>query len=130
MTDSVYIPAEPLPLPYKIVVIVAHNDDIEFGVSGSIARWIQEGAEVSYISITDGGSGSNQPGILRADLVEQRRLEQLAAAKAVGVSDVRFLGYFDGMLEPTMELRRDLTRLLRDIKPQRVICQDPTTVFF
>jgi LmbE family N-acetylglucosaminyl deacetylase len=130
MTESVYLAAEPLGSPYKIVVIVAHHDDIEFGVSGSIARWVQEGAEVSYIIITDGGSGSNQPGILRADLVEQRRLEQIAAAKAVGVSDVRFLGYFDGMLQPTMELRRDLTRLLRDIKPQRVICQDPTTVFF
>jgi LmbE family N-acetylglucosaminyl deacetylase len=130
MTETVYIAAETLSSPYKIVVIAAHHDDIEFGLSGSIAKWIQEGAEVTYVIITDGGSGSNQPNILRADLVEQRRLEQLAAAEAVGVRDVRFLGYFDGMLEPTMELRKDLTRILRDVKPQRVICQDPTTVFF
>jgi LmbE family N-acetylglucosaminyl deacetylase len=130
MTEIVYQAAEPLSSPYKIVVIVAHHDDIEFGVAGSIARWVKEGADVTYVIITDGGSGSNQPGILRADLAEQRRQEQVAAAKAVGVSDVRFLGYFDGMLEPTMELRRDLTRILREVKPQRVICQDPTTVFF
>ncbi len=113
----------------RIVVIVAHHDDIEFGLAGSVARWVRDGAQVTYIIVTDGGAGSNDPDITRAELVEKRRLEQLAASAAVGVTDTRFLGYPDGMLQPTLELRRHLTRLLREIKPQRVVCQDPTTVF-
>jgi LmbE family N-acetylglucosaminyl deacetylase len=85
---------------------------------------------VSYVIITDGGSGSNKPGTIRAELAELRRQEQVAAAAVVGVHDVRFLGYPDGMLQPTMELRKDLTRILRELKPDRVMCQDPTTVFW
>jgi LmbE family N-acetylglucosaminyl deacetylase len=123
-------PIAPLTAPMKMLAIVAHHDDIEFGMAGSIARWVNEGADVTYIIITDGGAGSNTPGIVRAELAEQRKQEQLAAAAAVGVSDVRFLGYPDGVLQPTMELRRDLTRLIRELKPDRVMLQDPTTVFF
>ncbi|MAU09461.1 MAG: GlcNAc-PI de-N-acetylase [Anaerolineaceae bacterium] len=112
-----------------IVVIAAHHDDIEFGVSGSVAKWVKDGHTVTYVIITDGGSGSNVPGVVRSELTETRRVEQLAAAKAIGVEDVRFLGYHDGTLAPTMDLRRDLTRILREVKPYRVVCQDPTTVF-
>lgn len=121
--------AEPLTEAIRVVVIAAHHDDIEFGVAGTVAKWIDEGADVTYVIITDGGSGSNEPGIIREELAEQRRLEQLAGAEAVGVTDVRFLGYPDGVLQPTLELRKALTRILREVKPQRVICQDPTTVF-
>jgi len=122
-------PVEPLAEPMRILVSVAHHDDIEFGVAGSIARWVKEGAEVTYIIITDGGSGSNEPGVVRAELAERRREEQIKAAAAIGVQDVRFLGYQDGYLQPTMELRRELTRIIREVKPYRVVCQDPTTVF-
>ena len=122
-------PVEALTEPIKIIVMVAHHDDIEFGSAGSIARWVNEGAEITYVIITDGGSGSNEPGIVREELVERRRQEQIAAAAAVGVTDIRFLGYPDGTLEPTIELRRDLTRIIREIKADRVVCQDPTTVF-
>jgi len=116
--------------PYHIVVSMAHHDDIEFGVSGSVARWIkEEGATVTYIIITDGGAGSNEPGVKRADLVARRKEEQIAAARAVGVTDVRFLNYPDGNLEATMDVRRDITRIIRETKPYRVIIQDPTTVF-
>lgn len=111
-----------------IVVIVAHHDDIEFGVAGSIARWRAEGSPVTYIIVTDGGAGSNDPNISRPELVERRRQEQLAAANVVGVEDVRFLGYKDGELQATLELRRELTRLLRALKPYRVVLQDPTSV--
>ena len=121
---------EALSKPIKIVVIAAHPDDIEFGVSGSVARWVEEGADVSYVLVTDGSAGSNEPDIDLIELVETRHREQLAAAEAVGVTDVRFLGYKDGALEPTMELRKALTRVLRELKPDRVVCQDPTTVFF
>ena len=116
--------------PYHIVVTAAHHDDIEFGVAGSVARWIrEEGATVTYVIITDGGAGSNDPSLTREQLVAIRREEQLEAAARVGVSDVRFLDYPDGCLRASLELRRDLTRIIRETKPYRVVCQDPTTVF-
>ena len=116
--------------PYHIVVTAAHHDDIEFGVAGSVARWIRdEGASVTYVIITDGGSGSNDPDLTRQEIIDLRYQEQMAAAAAVGVSDVRFLGYPDGHLQATLDLRRDITRIIRETKPYRVVCQDPTTVF-
>lgn len=114
--------------PERVLVIVAHADDIEFGASGSVARWTGEGAHVTYCIITDGAAGSNEPGMDPVELARIRQAEQCEAAGIVGVSDVRFLGYADGTLEPTIELRRDLTRLIREVKPDRVIAQDPTTV--
>lgn len=116
-------------IPRQVVVIAAHPDDIEFGVAGSVARWVREGAQVTYCIVTDGSAGSNDPQIDLAALVEQRRAEQQAAAALVGVHDVRFLGYKDGTLQPTLELRRDLTRIIREVRPDRVVCQDPTTIF-
>jgi LmbE family N-acetylglucosaminyl deacetylase len=121
---------ETLTEAIKVVVIAAHPDDIEFGVSGTVARWIEEGADVSYIIVTDGSAGSNEPNIDLQELIETRRREQLEASEAVGVTDVRFLGFKDGTLQATIELRKTLTRLLRELKPDRVICPDPTTVFF
>ncbi len=115
--------------PMKILVIVAHPDDIEFGCAGSIARWVQEGAEVVYCMVTDGSAGSNDPSVERKALIQRRQEEQLAAAAQLGVKDVRFLGYCDSMLQPTLELRKELTRLIREVRPDRVLCQDPTTVF-
>lgn len=131
MTDErQFAPLPALPDAARVVVIAAHHDDIEFGLAGSVARWTSEGATVTYVIITDGGAGSNEPGVIREELAETRRIEQIEAAKAVGVTDVRFLGYQDGVLQPTLELRKDLTRILRDVKPYRVVCQDPTTVLF
>jgi LmbE family N-acetylglucosaminyl deacetylase len=116
-------------IPRKVLVIGAHPDDIDFGTAGSVARWVQEGAHVSYCIITDGSAGSNDPATDMDELVAMRRTEQLAAAAVVGVHDVRFLAYRDGTLQPTLDLRRDLTRLIRELRPDRVVCQDPTTVF-
>lgn len=130
MTDLALQAVEPLTEPLKILVIAAHHDDIEFGIVGTLAKWVQEGATVTYVIVTDGGSGSNEPHLIRAELSERRRQEQLAAATTVGVEDVRFLGYADGTMQATMDLRRDLTRIIRDVKPDRVVCTDPTTVFF
>jgi LmbE family N-acetylglucosaminyl deacetylase len=117
------------PTPERILIIVAHHDDIEFGVAGSVARWHDEGAHITYCIVTDGSAGSNEPDTDLDELVKTRQREQLAAASAVGVQDVRFLaGYTDGVLQPTLALRRDLTRIIREVRPQRVVCQDPTTV--
>src|SRR5687767_9950989 len=106
--------------PSRILVVAAHADDIEFGVAGSVAKWVQEGAQVTYVIVTDNSSGSNDPAVTREWLIEKRREEQLAAAAVVGVTDVRFLGYRDGILEPTLDVRRDITRIIREVRPQRV----------
>lgn len=115
--------------PKKILVIHAHPDDIEFGSGGTIAKWTDEGNEVIYCLVTDGGAGSNKPDADLPGLIKQREAEQLEAAAILGVHDVRFLGYADGTMQPTLELRRDLTRLIREIRPDRVVCSDPTLVF-
>ncbi|MEI7768690.1 MAG: PIG-L deacetylase family protein [Chloroflexales bacterium] len=113
----------------RILVIAAHPDDIEFGMGGSVALWTDAGHEVIYALVTDGSAGTNEPGADLAALARTRRDEQIAAAAAVGVRDVRFLGHRDGTLQPTIELRRELTALIRQVRPQRVICQDPTLIF-
>jgi LmbE family N-acetylglucosaminyl deacetylase len=118
----------PFKTPFRILIIVAHPDDIEFGAGGSAAIWSDAGAEVTYCIVTDGSAGSNDKDVVSSDLIERRRMEQWEAAEHVGVKDVRFLGYKDGMLEPTLELRRDLTRLIREIRPDRVVIMDPTMI--
>jgi len=113
----------------QVLVVVAHADDIEFGISGTVARWTEAGTKVSYCIVTNNSSGSNEPDADLNALSETRKNEQLASAKAVGVTDVRFLGYQDGILQPTLELRKEITALIREIKPQIVITFDPRTVF-
>lgn len=115
-------------VPDRALVVAAHADDIEFGSVGTVARWTEAGAEVSYCIVTDNSSGSNAPDADLAALVATRREEQVAAAAVVGVTDVHFLGYKDGTLQPTLELRRDLTRLIRQLRPQVIIQSDPRTI--
>lgn len=123
------IPLEaPLALPYKILIIVAHPDDIEFGAGGSAAVWAAQGAEMSYCIVTDGAGGSNSEDMIPERLVGIRRAEQAEAARIAGVTDVHFLGRRDGELVATVELRRQLTRLIRRLRPNRVVIMDPTVV--
>lgn len=114
--------------PERVLVIVAHADDIEFGVSGTVARWTEAGTQVTYVIVTDNSSGSNDPNADLNTLIVTRQDEQIASAAVVGVKDVRFLGYKDGVLQPTLELRKELTRIIREVKPQIVVTMDPTMV--
>jgi LmbE family N-acetylglucosaminyl deacetylase len=109
----------------RILVIVAHPDDVDFGAAGTVARWTDAGIDVSYCIVTDGDAGGSDPSITRADMGKLRRVEQTAAAKEVGVTDLRFLGYPDGRVEATLELRKDLTRVIRLLRPDRVVCPSP-----
>jgi LmbE family N-acetylglucosaminyl deacetylase len=117
-----------LTKPLRILVIAAHPDDIEFGATGSVIRWTDAGAQVTYCLVTDGAAGSNEKGVNYRELAQRRKQEQLIAAEIAGVNDVRFLDYADGILEPTIALRRDLTRVIREVRPDRVVINDPTFV--
>lgn len=109
----------------RILAVMAHPDDADFGAAGTIARWTDEGIEVTYCLVTDGDAGGFDRSVARTDIPEIRRTEQRNAAKAVGVEDVRFLGYPDGRLELTLDLRRDISRVIRQVRPQRVLTQSP-----
>ncbi len=116
-------------IPKKAMVIVAHPDDIEFSCAGTVARWIQGGAEVAYVLCTSGEVGITEVGMTKDQAAKIREKEQLAAAEIVGVKDVTFLREPDGMLQPTLELRKKLVREIRRFKPEIVTCGDPTIVW-
>jgi LmbE family N-acetylglucosaminyl deacetylase len=113
-------------VPESAMVIMAHPDDAEFTVAGTVAVWTKAGCCVTYVVCTDGNAGSHEPGMTREQLAEIRRAEQRAACATLGVSAVVFLGYDDGQLQPTLDLRRDLVRVIRQHNPEAVITWDPT----
>jgi LmbE family N-acetylglucosaminyl deacetylase len=114
----------------RILVIAAHPDDVDFGTAGTIATWTASGHEVIYCIVTDGDAGGSDQAVSRSDMATIRRAEQTAAASQVGVHDLRFLGYPDGRVEATLELRRDLARVIRQVRPQRVLCPSPERNYF
>lgn len=109
----------------RVLVITAHPDDVDFGAAGTVATWTRAGIEVVYCIVTDGDAGGSDASVSRANMAVLRRAEQVAAAKCVGVDDVRFLGYPDGRVEPTISLRKDLTRVIRQVRPDRVVAPSP-----
>jgi LmbE family N-acetylglucosaminyl deacetylase len=113
--------------------IHAHPDDQEFSVAGTLAKWAQAGCEIISVIITSGDSGSNDPakdGSYKPVLAELREKEQLAANDLIGVKETVFLHYPDGELEPTIELRKELTRLIRQFKPDTVLAGNPEAWFY
>ncbi len=109
----------------RVLVVTAHPDDVDFGAAGTIAAFTNAGVEVHYCVVTDGEAGGDDRAMARREMAAVRREEQRAAAATVGVRGVTFLGYPDGRLMPTIELRRDLTRVIRRVRPQRVVTQSP-----
>lgn len=117
-------------IPDSAMGIFAHPDDAEFTVAGTVAKWAQAGCRVVYVLCTAGDVGTNDPQMTREQLTLIRQHEQQEACRVLGVADVVFLGYGDGVLQPTLELRRDLVREIRRHKPEVVICGDPTMFFY
>jgi LmbE family N-acetylglucosaminyl deacetylase len=109
----------------RVLVVVAHPDDAEAGAGGTIARLAAQGADVTYVIVTNGGTGSGDRAMSRDRLVRIREVEQRAAARTLGVKRVEFLGYEDGEVEDTRDLRRDVTRQIRRWRPELVISQSP-----
>ncbi len=106
-------------------MVVAHPDDVDFGAGGTVATWTEAGIEVTYLLCTNGDAGGFDPAVPRSEIAGIRQDEQRAAAKAVGVEDVRFLGYPDGQLVASFDLRRDISRVIRQVRPQRLLMQSP-----
>ena len=109
----------------RALVVVAHPDDVDFGAGGTIAAWTDSGIAVTYCIATDGDAGGFDPAVPRDQIGGIRQAEQRAAAKEVGVEDVVFLGYPDGQLTPSFDLRRDISRVIRQVRPQRLLMQSP-----
>jgi len=112
--------------PRRVMVAVAHPDDAEFGCAGTVAKWATEGQEIIYVLGTSGDKGSDDVSMTGDQLMEIREAEQRAACEVLGVKEVVFLRMRDAELVPDLDMRRKLTRVIRQYKPDAVICQDPT----
>ncbi|MFC4531378.1 PIG-L deacetylase family protein [Sphaerisporangium dianthi] len=108
-----------------VLVVTAHPDDVDFGAAGTIAGFTDKGIRVVYCVVTDGDAGGFDRELDNGGMAALRRTEQTEAAKVVGVEDLRFLGYKDGTVEPTLPLRRDIARVIRQVRPDRVITSHP-----
>jgi LmbE family N-acetylglucosaminyl deacetylase len=108
-----------------ILVVTAHPDDVDFGAAGSVATWTDKGIDVRYCIVTDGDAGGFDAAVPRSEIPRIRREEQTKAAKTVGVTELHFLGYPDGRLVPSLELRRDISRVIRQVRPDRMLCPSP-----
>jgi LmbE family N-acetylglucosaminyl deacetylase len=118
------------PLKPKVVLgIAAHPDDLDFGAAGTMAAFAEAGAAVHYLILTDGSKGSNDPDLSSAELIKIRETEQKAAVKAVGGQSVQFLDYPDGQLEVSMQLKKDIIKAIRTLKPEVVITMDPSMLY-
>ena len=113
----------------RVLCVKAHPDDVDFGTAGSVAGWTANGIEVVYCMVTNGDAGGFDPSVPRTEIAGIRQAEQRAAAAEIGVSDVRFLGYPDGRLQVSLDLRADIARVIREVRPQRVVCQNPMRNF-
>ncbi len=114
----------------RVLVVMAHPDDVEFSAGGSVAAWTGAGASVHYTIVSDGSKGSADPGMTPGRLRELRQREQLAAADCLGVESVDFLGFPDGELQPDLALRHAITREIRRHQPDLVVTHDPASLYW
>ncbi len=109
----------------RVLVVMAHPDDCDFGAGGTIAQWSAKGIQVSYCIITNGDQGGEESGIPLEQMAQVRQKEQRDAGAALGVSDITYLNYRDGWLMPSIELRKEIVKAIRIAKPDRMLVQSP-----
>jgi LmbE family N-acetylglucosaminyl deacetylase len=109
----------------RVLVVMAHPDDCDFGAGGTIAQWTAKGIQVSYCIITNGDQGGEESGIPLEEMAQVRQKEQRDAGAALGVSDITYLNYRDGWLMPSIELRKEIVKAIRIAKPDRMLVQSP-----
>ena len=118
------------PLDPKVILgVAAHPDDLDVGAGGALAYFASQGAEIHYLILTDGGSGSDDPLMTSAELVTIRRKEQQAGLEIVGGTSITFLDNHDGELEVSLSLKKEIVKVIRRIKPDTVITLDPTVIY-
>ncbi|RIK39254.1 MAG: PIG-L family deacetylase [Chloroflexi bacterium] len=122
-------PHEPI-VPQRALVIVAHPDDAELACGATVATWTASGAQVWTCIVTDASGGGDDHAedvgpAARAAISAMRKAEQRAACDALGQAGALFLDYPDGRIEPTLELRRDIVRVIRQLQPEIIITQSP-----
>ncbi len=116
-------------MSWRALVVAAHPDDIEFSCAGTVARWVSQGAEVTYCVVTDGSTGTQDRNLMGEPLALLRRQESQRAAAVVGVSELCWLGYQDGYVVYDLGLRRDVARVFRRYRPHRFVVMDPGSTF-
>ncbi|MDQ4074829.1 MAG: PIG-L family deacetylase [Chloroflexota bacterium] len=116
-----------LPVVERVLVVMAHPDDPEYGAGGTVARLVAQGATVTFAIVTDGSKGSEEEGFTREALFNTRQQEQIAAAAVLGVHGVHFLGFPDGEIYNNQALREAIVRQIRTHRPDLLITHDPTT---
>lgn len=119
---SKFIELEPVG---RVLVVVAHPDDVDYGSAGTVAKWVGQGTQVAYCIVTNGDAGGFEHGIPRSEIPAIRQEEQRKAADLVGVNELVFLGYRDGEVTVNIGLRKDISRQIRRFKPDRILCQSP-----
>jgi LmbE family N-acetylglucosaminyl deacetylase len=110
---------------FRALAVAAHPDDIEFGCAGTLARWADDGAEVVLCMVTDGSTGTQDRSRMGEALAEVRREESYRAADVIGAKDIAWLGYRDGYVEYSLELRKDIAAAFRRYRPHRYVVLDP-----
>ncbi len=116
-------------IPQSALAIYAHPDDIDFSCAGTLARWAKSGTRIGYLVLTSGEVGIAEPGMSKVKAASIREAEQQEAAKIIGAEKVLFLREPDGLLEPSIDLRRKVVREIRQFRPEVIICGDPTVVW-
>ena len=114
-------------IPFRVLAVTAHPDDMEFGCAGTLAQWADRGAEVTLCIATDGSTGTQDSALVGERLSKLRKDESRAAADVIGVRDLVWLDYRDGYVEYTLELRRDIAREFRRYRPHRFLVIDPAS---
>jgi LmbE family N-acetylglucosaminyl deacetylase len=129
MTDETPLAPGEWEKPQKILVILAHPDDPEFFCGATLARWARSGHEIHYFLLTCGDKGYDDIHATADLICTTRHAEQNAAAAIIGVKSVRFLDLEDGYLVPSLDLRREVVRAIRQTKPDILVTCDPTHLF-
>lgn len=125
MTGQLTTSDGPMDAPERVLVVVAHPDDIDFGTAGSVAALTDAGSHVAYCLVTSGDAGDDDMSVSQAELAELREGEQTAAGAEVGVTDLYWLHHADGRVVDSLDLRRDISRIIRIERPNLVISQSP-----
>ncbi len=109
----------------QVMVVTPHPDDAEYGVAGTVVRWVSQGKEIVYVVCTNGDKGTSDASVKPEELAKTREEEQIAAANLLGVREVIFLRHPDQGLEDTSEFRKEIVRLIRMYRPETVVTADP-----